>query len=317
MTVSLLVRAVAVAAALVLVAGACETSHPGGQGEEPRVSAAKAQITRLDEVRGPRVVAVGDIACAPGDPVTEETCRHAETARLAASYRPKAVLGLGDLQYQRGTLREFRGSYHRTWGSLLSITRPVPGNHEYRVPDAAGYYTYFRSRTPRHPGYYTFRVGAWRIYALNSNCEEINCARQARWLDRAMTTHPRRCSAIMMHHPRFSSDAEHGNTAEVRPLWKAAVGHRTDLALSGHGHVYERFRPMTSAGDPDPAGMTAITAGAGGSSLHGFGSTVPGSLVRDNHAPGVLVLRLGKRRYAFEYRTVDGRVVDTGIRRCR
>ncbi|MDP9443260.1 MAG: metallophosphoesterase [Actinomycetota bacterium] len=274
------------------------------------------RYSTVEEVAGPTVVAVGDIACPPGEPVTEDRCRHGDTASLAQSYTPDVVVGLGDLQYESGALSDFEASYDLSWGALKSVTKPVPGNHEYRTADAAGYYAYFDDQSPGHPGYYAFNVANWRIYALNSNCAKVNCERQVRWLNRNMTANPRRCSAIMSHHPRFSSGGEHGSSTVVKPFWRIAVKHRADIALGGHDHDYERFRKMDAAGEPSPSGMVSFVSGAGGKSLYEFGTPLPGSLARDNHAPGVLALVLGKRRYSFEYRTIDGQLVDSGIRRC-
>ena len=54
-----------------------------------------------------------------------------------------AVLALGDIQYEDGAGADFDLSYDPAWGRVKAITRPVPGNHEYHTPGAAGYYDYF------------------------------------------------------------------------------------------------------------------------------------------------------------------------------
>lgn len=269
----------------------------------------------LDQLSGPLVVAVGDIACEPGSETTSSTCRQAETAKLAESYEPEKVLALGDLQYEDGELSGFRGSYDSSWGALRSITRPVPGNHEYHSPDAAGYFTYFGNQQPGSPGYYAFDIGSWRVYALNSNCDDIDCDRQVRWLDEDMAGNPRRCTVITMHHPRYSS-AEHGSDTSVIPFWEVALRHRADLALAGHDHDYERFRKMDSSGSESATGIASFVSGAGGKTLYEFRSPEPGSVARYNRTFGVLALRLGEGRYAWEYRTIDDDVVDSGVGRC-
>jgi len=43
---------------------------------------------------------------------------------------------------------------------------------------------------------------------------------------------------------------------------------------------------------------------------------VAGSVVFDNHRAGVLALKLGAVRYGWQYQTIDGRVVDSGIQNC-
>ena len=289
-------------------------ANPGGERTALTASPVTAMAT---DVTGPTVVAVGDIACEPGGRVTRTKCQQESTAALATGYDPRYVLGLGDLQYEKGSHRDFLHSYHEAWGALRPITKPVPGNHEYRTDGARGYYRYFAEQETGASGYYAFDIDDWRIYALNSNCAEINCARELRWMNRNMAKNPRLCTAIMMHHPRYSSGSEHGNTPETRPFWRVAYRHHADVALAGHDHDYERFRRMDSRGHAALDGLFSFVSGAGGKTLYPFGRVVDGSLTRDNHAPGVLALTLGKTEFAFEYQTIDGRVIDSGVRNCR
>lgn len=269
----------------------------------------------LTEVGGSLVVTVGDIACPPGSPVTATTCHDAETARLAKTYDPRYALILGDEQYQSGTAAEFRGGYDGTWGALKPITKPIPGNHEYGTTGASGYYSYFQAQT-RAPGYYAFNVDNWRVYALNSNCTKISCTSETDWLDRDMTRHPRKCSLIMLHHPLYSSGLEHGDSPEGRPFWRVALAHRAELALAGHDHDYERFQKMNAYGTATDGGMTSFVVGTGGKSLYHSRGIRAGSQVYDAHTAGVMALKLGAARYGWEYRTIDGRVIDSGIRSC-
>lgn len=300
-----------VAAVLCTALGCGPTTSSTPVPEEVRTMRAST----LDGVEGTLVVAAGDIACDPAEKPGPSTCHQAATARLARSYHPDLVLTLGDQQYQTGDLGAFRDGYARSWGTLRALTRPVPGNHEYGTPAADGYYSYFTGRQPGPPGWYAFDAGSWRVYALNSNCDVVDCAQESRWLDADMGRHPRACSLITMHHPRYSS-AEHGSNRFVEPLWTAALRYRTDLALGGHDHVYERFRKMDASGGADPSGIRSFVVGTGGRSLYSWSTEAPGSVVRHNTDFGVLALRLGRDRYAWEYRTVDGAVVDSGSARC-
>jgi hypothetical protein len=264
-----------------------------------------------------RVVAVGDIACPPGARMTRTRCRHAATAALARRLRPDLVLPLGDTQYEEGTLRQYRRSYARSWGLLLSRTRPTIGNHEYKTPGARGYFTYFQGRQPGRPGYYrTTTRGGWAIYYLNSNCAKVSCAAQAAWLRRQMAARPTSCSIVTLHHPRYSS-GDHGNYPSMKPMWQAAFRYHNDIVLSGHDHLYERFRPMDGAGRVLPSrGMQSFVVGTGGKSLYGFGTRKRGSVDRHNRAFGVLMLYLKPGSWQWSFRTIDGRVLDRGERRC-
>lgn len=265
-----------------------------------------------------RVVAVGDIACEPGQPPSGTRCQQAATAALATRLDPDLVLTLGDHQYDASSLAELQGSYDKSWGALLPITRPAIGNHEYQTPGATGYYTYFRDRQPGPPGYYRVVAGGWNVYVLNSNCGKVSCRYQARWLNRQMSAHPSRCSIVTMHHPRYSSGLEHGNDPGVKPLWRAAYRHRNDLVLSGHDHDYERFRPMDARGHVKRRrGMVQFVAGTGGRNLYHLGKRKRGSVYFQARTPGVLFLALGAGAYSWSFRSTSGAVLDSGSRRCR
>jgi calcineurin-like phosphoesterase family protein len=277
-----------------------------------------ATVPRAQQVSATRpvtVVAAGDIACAPGGAASASGCQQAATARLARSFRPRYVVPLGDEQYDDGDLADYRSAYARTWGRLKAISRPVPGNHDYHGRGAAGYFAYFRQVTSP-PGYYAFDVNGWRIYGLNSNCSDVDCGAEAAWLNQDLTAHPRTCTAIAMHHPRYSSGAQHGDTLAVRPLWQVAVNHRVDLALAGHDHEYERFRAMDATGHVTRNGLVSFVVGTGGKSLYRKGSTHAGSVVFDSRHFGVLALRLGRHGFAWQFKTIGGRVVDAGVRGC-
>jgi predicted phosphodiesterase len=284
-------------------------SHPDSRAETAQHSAAV--------VRSVRVVAAGDIACAPGEPVSRTRCQQAATAALAGRLNPALVLTLGDMQYDKASLAELEGSFAKSWGKLLSRTRPTAGNHEYLTPGASGYYQYFRGRQPGPPGNYSVVAGAWRVFVVNSNCDKVSCAAQARWLRQAMAARPTRCSLVTMHHPRFSS-GEHGNSLTVKPMWAAAYRHRNDIVLSGHDHDYERFRPMDPRGRVKPRrGMQEFVVGTGGRSFYRLVARKRGSAYFQSSRHGVLSLDLRPGSYSWAFHSIDGRVLDRGSRRCR
>ncbi len=301
----------AAAAALAALLTACGTAVPPDEGATDRPGAVGA-ARRAGAVR---VVAVGDIACAPGSRVTASTCRQGATARLAASLSPYRALVLGDLQYQSGRLAAFQTSYDPTWGRLRSVTLPVPGNHEYVARGAAGYYTYFADRQPGPPGWYARNLGTWRAYFLNSNCGEVDCAAEAGWLAHDLSAHPRRCSLVVTHHPRWSS-GEHGNNPAVARFYRVAYRHHVELILSGHDHHYERFVPKRPDGTRARRGVVQFVSGTGGKSFYPANHVVRGSAHRVSRHFGVLQLTLGSGRYAWAWKGIGGATRDAGSRSC-
>lgn len=276
----------------------------------PATSASSAVVPAVT------VVAVGDIACAPGARVTATTCRQAATAKLAAAQKPNRVIALGDLQYPKGSYSDFVNSYAKSWGALKSVTMPVVGNHEYETPGAAGFFRYFKDRNPGTGGYFRRVINGWQIFVLNSNCDKVSCAAQRTWLDKGLAAYPSTCSIIATHHPRFSSGKEHGSAVSMKPFWQIAYRHHVDIALSGHDHDYERFTPMDPNGIPVSGGIRQFVSGAGGKSLYAMGTKVPGSQKFLGSRFGVLKLTLRPTNYSWQFIGLGGSVLDSGTSAC-
>jgi hypothetical protein len=272
------------------------------------------------------MVAAGDIACAPGSATTSTTCQQLRTAAIIGTLHPKYVLPLGDLVYPAGTQPGFDHSYGPSWGQYKSITKPVPGNHEYGTTGASGYFGYFGSRaTPLQPtctsgckGYYSFSTGSWHVVALNTRCSETtdSCAdftAQAAWLDQDLSAHPARCTMAYMHNPLFSGG--YGATPEVKVLWNVLQKHHADLVITGHAHNYQRFVAQTPGGTASATGITEIIAGTGGDSLQTL-STTTNQAAHVNHTFGVLRLALNAGGWTSKFVTTSGTTLDPASGSC-
>jgi hypothetical protein len=259
------------------------------------------------------VVATGDIACDPDhrhyrDGVgASHNCHQKATADLVRAQAPDAVLPLGDIQYESGTLDAFRASFDRTWGALKPLMRPVPGNHEYVLAGAPGYFDYFGAAAgPPGTGYYSYDIGSWHFIALNSNCTKLEggCDRsgaQATWLRADLASHLNRCTLAYWHHPRFSSGI-HGSDQRTDRLWRALHEGGADVVLVAHDHDYERFAPQGADGRLDPdRGMREFVVGTGGRSHDRFAHHAPNSEVRNDDTFGVLRLSLHDTGYDWRF----------------
>jgi acid phosphatase type 7 len=282
----------------------------------------------------PVIAAAGDIACDPLNPhfgagLGEGVfCRQAWTSDLLLRMDLEAVLLPGDLQYEDGKLWKFKRSFDPSWGRLGRLLRPVPGNHEYQDPGAAGYFDYFngpgkrRGRAgERGVGYYSFEIGDWHLVGLNSECSRVGGCEagspQERWLRADLASHPAACTLVYWHHPHFTSGrySAHGT---MRAVWDALYEANVDLVINGHEHFYERFAPQTPDGVPDPTrGIRQITVGTGGKNLFGYLAVAPNSELRENRYHGVLKLGLHEGSYDWEFVTAPwGQVADSGTAAC-
>lgn len=280
----------------------------------------KSARTILLEGHGVAVYAAGDIADCRKMPA--ERSGAAGTAMLIAdklATDPQAiVMTLGDHTYPVGLIEEFTHCYDPTWGKFKERTYPSPGNHEYYSPQAAGYYTYFRTAAgPGRNGYYSFNVGGWHVVSLNSYLKPAQHQEQLAWLQADLAQNPARCTLAFWHHPRYSSGG-HGSNAHMDDAWKLLAAAGAELLLSSHDHDYERFAPQDGNGDRDEErGIRQFVVGTGGAYLTPVRFRSFHSEVVDNTTHGVLKLVLKDAGYEWEFLPVDSAgFTDSGAALC-
>jgi hypothetical protein len=267
-------------------------------------------FTRQGTGDDPVIAAAGDIA-QEGQP----SDANEQTADLILDLAPTAVLTLGDNQYDNGELSQFMDSYDLTWGQFKNITYPAPGNHDYHVEGAQGYFDYFGDAANPPDGYYSFDLGTWHLIAVNSGEGSISDDQLA-WIRRDIRSDDHRCELAYWHHPRWSSGDTHGSDEDMAPLWRLLYRNGVDVVLNGHDHLYERFAGLNGSGELDRQGIREIIAGTGGNSLYDFGDRETGSRVRISEY-GVLTMVLHDASYEWEFlRAEDGRSLDDGRTAC-
>lgn len=269
--------------------------------------------------RAPVLVAAGDVACEPGQPVTSIACQQAGTAQLVQRLRPDAVAVLADEQYEIGTLANFDAAYGPTWGAFKAISHPAVGNHEYAQDNypgaqAGGYFDYFNGpghengrAGNRQRGYYSYELGSWHMVVLNSECGVVSCKRgsgQQRWLAADLRAHPATCTLAYWHEPLFTDGVtEFGaNNLASRDLWRTLYRYGADLILNGHDHNYQRYAPQTPDGQADPRrGIREFVVGTGGKSLFDQPHQVANLQAHDHSTFGALRLTLKRSGYAWRF----------------
>lgn len=289
-------------AAATILLGACvdEPNQPSDDTARPRPTAVAGAAP-------PVLLAAGDLGCA----------RHSagRAAAKVVERTPGTFATLGDNAYPDGSSSDYRRCYAPTWGRFLNRTRPAPGNHDYHVSGASGYFNYFGSRAgPRGRGYYSYNLGSWHIVVLNS---ERNTREQASWLKADLARNRNRCTLAYWHRSLFTS-GKHAPSSYMRPLFALLYSAGAEVVLSAHNHQYERFAPQTPSGRRDDArGIRQFVVGTGGGNLYSFRSKKPNSQVRYNSGHGVLKLTLAEGSYSWRFLPVEGkRFYDSGAGKC-
>jgi len=266
----------------------------------------------------PIVAAAGDIAC-------PAVCGQDETADLITNViKPQAVLGLGDYQYDYGTLSNFSAYYDPFWGAFKAKTYAINGgSHDFY--GTGDYLSYFNDGGPRNltpEGSYSFNIGAWHMIALNSYCFERSTCDEAAvtaWLKNDLAAHPNACTLAYFHQPYWTSPSSHARRTATRPWVQALYDAGADVLLQAHNHDYERFAPQRPDDVSDPQrGLTSFVVGTGGRSHYAFtGSPAANSLVRNDDTFGVLQLTLHPTSADFRFVPEPGKsFTDSGTVRC-
>jgi acid phosphatase type 7 len=265
------------------------------------------------------LIAAGDIAqcdiAAPKDTNAFKTASLVERLLVQAGDKA-AVLTLGDNVYYTGLLQEYQGCYEATWGKFKHRTWAIPGNHDYGVANAVGYFDYFGARAgPSRNGIYKQEAGKWSLFSLNSNVAADAASGQMAWIKAEVAANSG-CKLAAWHYPVISSSAR-GNNETMVSIWAELAAKKVDIVLQGHEHLYERFAPMQSDGTANIAnGIRSFVVGTGGAALYDFGATKPNSEARIKNF-GVLVLKLYESKYEWSFQTVDGAVLDSGSANCK
>jgi hypothetical protein len=266
-------------------------------------------------VRSPVVLAAGD--------VQRDNSAVNPTLPLLASESFDALLALGDLQYEDGTLADFTTWYAQTWGlpQYKSRTYPVPGNHEAQSAVLTNYCVYFATGAAVDPcpggrPSYSFGLGTWHVVALDSSAGTIDAVQRA-WLRADLAAHPARCTLAFWHHPRYSG-GQHGGLA-LNGVWTDLMAAGVDVVLTGHDHTYQRFAAMNDAGQADPVGgIRSFVVGTGGRGSEPPVSPVPWQEVADDTTMGLLRLTLEPGGYTWRFIPEPGRTfTDSGAEPCR
>jgi hypothetical protein len=271
----------------------------------------------LGQTGDPVLVAAGDQhACdGPGDD---------QTAALIGPLAPTLVLPLGDESGEYGYLSEFTNCYDPTWGVFKSISRPVPGNHDYEGDStASGYFTYWGAAAgTQGQGWYSYDLGAWHVVALNSNCGLVGgCGSgspEVQWLKADLSAHPATCTLAYFHHPLYTSTPEPGYQGPVHDIFNALYQGGADVVVNAHARSYERFAPQDAEGNLDSQyGIREFVVATGGATLDPTNNHAAHSETWQASTLGVLKLTLHATSYDWQFVPVaGGTYTDSGSGTC-
>lgn len=307
-------RAAFVVSATILAIATCrDTQGPvAPPSESPRAISPAAALPAAEvspaSASAVVLVAAGDIASCTK--TTDEA-----TATLVDGIAG-TVVTLGDAAYDVGTDSVYTNCYTPSWGRHLARTRPTPGDKDYAVVGATGYFNYFGAVAgDRTKGYYSYDIGDWHVVVLNTNVSMSGSSGQTAWLKADLAANTKQCTIAYWHKPRFYSN---GTSSTSKAGWDALYAAGAEIVVNADRKNYERFAAQTPDGVADAAyGIREFIAGTGGASTSSFGTPLANSEVRIASTAGVLKLTLDVGTYSWEFIPVPGKTgTDSGSGSC-
>src|SRR5438445_8391843 len=237
-------------------------------------------------------------------------------------WSPNLFLFLGDV-YEMGTYEEFQHWYDPSWGTMRSVTNPVPGDQEVYY-GIQGYEWYWNNELP----YYSYDAAGWHFIALTQCAYSSHSfppdglctgsSAEVTWLNDDLAKHPGACTLAYWHEPRLPLDGNVplGSPAE-QPLWAPLANNHATAAINSDRHNYERWTAMDANGNASATGMSELVVGTGNHTFEPVSGSDSRVVKTITNTPGALKLSLTTTTAGFQFIGLDGTVGDSGNIPCQ
>jgi predicted phosphodiesterase len=243
-----------------------------------------------------RFAVIGDNGT--GDQGQYDVAHQMEIYRKAVGY--DFVIMLGDNIYGGHHPKDFEQKFEQPYKPLLDTGVKFYaslGNHDNSNEIQ---YKPFNMNGQR---YYSFKKGDVQFFVLDSNYMD---PAQLDWVQRQLRESGAKWKICYFHHPLYSDGKFHGADVDLRkqlePLFSK---YGVNVVMSGHDHVYERFKPE--------GGIYYFLLGSSGQlryhNLRRSSEMVAGD---DTHRTFMVVEVSGDKLY-FQTIAGDGSTIDSGV----
>src|SRR5438270_1878009 len=186
------------------------------------------------EQKSVRFAVIGDNGT--GESPQYEVAREMEQYRQAVGY--DFVVMMGDNIYGGHRPKDFEIKFEQPYKSLLDAGvkfYACLGNHD--NSNEVLYKPY--NMNGQH--YYSFKKGDVQFFVLDSNYMD---SQQLDWIQQQLSGSTAKWKIAYFHHPLYSDGRFHGPDLDLRKqLMPIFEKYGMNVVLSGHDHVYGRFKP--------------------------------------------------------------------------
>ena len=186
------------------------------------------------EDKSVRFAVIGDNGT--GDPPQYEVAAEMEAYRKVVGY--DFVTMMGDNIYGSHKPRDIERKFETPYKPLLDAGvkfYACLGNHD----DSNE--TLYKSFNMNGQHYYSFKKSDVQFFVLDSNYMD---SKQLDWIQNQLSNSGAKWKIAYFHHPLYSDGRFHGPDLDLRKqLMPIFEKYGVNVVLSGHDHVYERFKP--------------------------------------------------------------------------
>jgi len=229
-----------------------------------------------------KVLVVGD--CRGGTKVFKEIVKKGKRADF--------MLFLGDVAYTDMNDGDWRGFFEGL-SDFGRVVFTVKGNHEFPG---------FRYSLYLYPSDYTFRIGSWRFFVLNSNTlSSLLIAVLKRMFEKYEGEGTKK--VVVFHHPVLSCERfrfSHLFASPSDDVLKLLKKWKVKLVFSSHSHNYQRL---------ERDGITFLVVGGGGAPVHEIRRGCEG-LVKGYSGYSYVMAFFDERGVSFSVYDLSGRLLD-------
>jgi len=231
-----MIRKLVLAAAIAMGAGALAIHWAGAPKLGQVAAAAQSQLdVRLPmEQKSVRFAVIGDNGT--GDQPQYDVAAEMEAYRKVVGF--DFVVMMGDNIYGGHKPQDFERKFETPYKPLLNAGvkfYACLGNHDNSDE------TLYKPFNMSGQRYYSFKKGDVQFFVLDSNYMD---APQLDWIQQQLSGSGAKWKIAYFHHPLYSDGRFHGPDIDLRnrlvPIFEK---YGMNVVLSGHDHVYERFKP--------------------------------------------------------------------------
>ena len=185
--------------------------------------------------------------------------KHKKISDLIASENPEFVVLSGDLVANGDKWDLWKKEFFDPASIFLkkTVLWPALGNHE-----GSGKIYLSLFDLPGNEKYYSFDYSNLHVVILDSVLSDKN--EMIRWLKEDLKKNKKLWTIVSYHHPTYNIGGHHSDWGR-KDILPVLEKYGVDLVITGHSHLYERFRPI---GPQNKKPIIHIVSGGGGAPLY-------------------------------------------------